>query len=189
MNVFLFLVLLAIAVLYFWYASLVRRRNQVFQALSGIDVQLQKRGRLIPNILAIAKRFMSHEAEVLQSVTRLRSQMSDSYDSTEPDQVQAHLTASAALTRQMGHLMVTLEDYPALKSDQTMLQAQQTYNEVEAQIAAARRFYNAAVAELNNAIQIFPGNLLAGYAKAKPMPFFEGDEAAMKSVNAAELLE
>ena len=68
MNVFLFLVLLAIAVLYFWYASLVRRRNQVFQALSGIDVQLQKRGRLIPNILAIAKRFMSHEAEVLQSV-------------------------------------------------------------------------------------------------------------------------
>ena len=189
MNVFLFLVLLAIAVLYFWYASLVRRRNQVFQALSGIDVQLQKRGRLIPNILAIAKRFMSHEAEVLQSVTRLRSQMSDSYDSAEPDQVQAHLTASAALTRQMGRLMVTLEDYPALKSDQTMLQAQQTYNEVEAQIAAARRFYNAAVAELNNAIQIFPGNLLAGYAKAKPMPFFEGDEAAMKSVNAAELLE
>jgi len=81
------------------------------------------------------------------------------------------------------------QDYPALKSDQTMLQAQQTYNEVEAQIAAARRFYNAAVAELNNAIQIFPGNLLAGYAKAKPMPFFEGDEAAMKSVNAAELLE
>ena len=70
-----------------------------------------------------------------------------------------------------------------------MLQAQQTYNEVEAQIAAARRFYNAAVAELNNAIQIFPGNLLAGYAKAKPMPFFEGDEAAMKPVNAAELLE
>ena len=82
MNFFLFLVLLAIAVLYFWYASLVRRRNQVFQALSGIDVQLQKRGQLIPNILAIAKRFMSHEAEVLQSVTRLRSQMSDSYYST-----------------------------------------------------------------------------------------------------------
>ena len=189
MNFFLFLVLLAIVVLYFWYASLVWRGNQVFQALSGIDVQLQKRGRLIPNILAIAKRFMSHEAEVLQSVTRLRSQMSDSYDSTEPDQVQAHLTASAALTQQMGRLMVTLEDYPALKSDQTMLQAQQTYNEVEAQIAAARRFYNAAVAELNNAIQIFPGNLLAGYAKAKPMLFFEGDEAAMKPVNAAELLE
>ena len=82
MNVFLFLVLLAIAVFYFWYASLVRRRNQVFQALSGIDVQLQKRGRLNPNILAIAKRFMSHEAEVLQSVNRLRSQMSDSYEST-----------------------------------------------------------------------------------------------------------
>ena len=80
-----FLVLLTIAFLYFWCASLVRRRNQVFKALSGIDVQLQKRYRLIPIILVIAKRFMSHEAEVLQSVTRLRSQMSDSYGSTEPD--------------------------------------------------------------------------------------------------------
>ena len=83
---------------------------------------------------------MSHEAEVLQSVTRLRSQMSDSYDSTEPDQVQAHLTAIAALTRQMGRLMVSLEGYPALRSDQTMLQAQQTNDEVEARIAAARCF-------------------------------------------------
>ena len=132
---------------------------------------------------------MSHEAEVLQSVTQLRSQMSDSYDSTEPDQVQAQLTASAALTRQLGRLMMTLEDYPALKSDQTMLQALQTYNKVEAQIAAAQRFYNAAVAELNNAIQIFPGNLLAGYAKAKPMPFFEGNEAAMNPVNVVELFD
>ncbi|MGB1006998.1 MAG: LemA family protein [Thalassobaculaceae bacterium] len=189
MNIFLVLVLLAIAVLYLWYASLVRRRNQVFAALSGIDVQLQKRGRLIPNILAIAKRFMSHEAELLQAVTRLRSQMTDSYDSTEPEQVRDHLTASAALAQQVGRLMVTLEDYPALKSDQTMLQAQQTYNEVEAQIAAARRFYNAAVADLNNAIQIFPGSWLAGFAKAKPMPFFEGDEVAMKPVNAARSLE
>jgi len=85
--------------------------------------------------------------------------------------------------------MVTLEVYQALESDQTMLQVQQYYHEVEAQIAAARRFYNAAAAELNNAIRIFTGNLLAGYAKAKPMPFFEGDEAAMKPVNAGELLE
>ena len=80
-----FLVLLTVAFLYFWCANLVRRMSQVFKALSGIDVQLQKRYRLIPNILAIAKQFISHEAEVLQSVTRLRSQMSDSYGSTEPD--------------------------------------------------------------------------------------------------------
>ncbi|MEC8177678.1 MAG: LemA family protein [Pseudomonadota bacterium] len=122
-------------------------------------------------------------------MTRLRSQMSDSYDSTEPDQVQAQLTVSAALTRQLGRLMMTLEDYPALKSDQTMPQALQTYNKVEAQIAAPQRFYNAAVAEFNNAIQIFPGNLLADYAKAKPMPFFEGNEAAMYSGNVVELFE
>ena len=84
--------------------------------------------------------------------------------------------------------MVTLEDYPALESDQT-IQVQQTYHEVKAQISAARRFHNAAAAKLNNATQIFTGNLLAGYAKAKPMPFFECDEAAMKSINVGELLE
>ena len=93
--------------LYFRCAGLVRRRNQALQALSGIDVQLQKRGRLISNILAIAKRFMSHEAEVLRSVSRLCSQLSDSYDSTEPDPLQAHLTASAALTWQIGRFVGT----------------------------------------------------------------------------------
>ena len=70
-----------------------------------------------------------------------------------------------------------------------MLQAQRTFNEVEAQITAARQFYTAALAGLNNDIQIFPGNLQAGYAKAKLMPFFKGSEAAMQRVNAAESLE
>ena len=75
---------------------------------------------------------MSNEADVLQSVTWLRCQVSNICDSTKPDQVQAYLTGSAASTRQMGRLMVDLGDYRALKSEHTMLQAQQTYNEVEA---------------------------------------------------------
>ena len=70
-----------------------------------------------------------------------------------------------------------------------MVQAQKTYNEVEAQIAASRRFYNSAVADLNNSIEIFPGNLLAGLAKSQAMPFYEADEQAYQSTNAAELLE
>ena len=69
-----------------------------------------------------------------------------------------------------------------------MLQAQKTYNEVEEHIAAARRFYNASVTALNNSIEIFPGNLLAGFAKAQPMPFYEVEEAAKAPVDAGEYL-
>ena len=69
-----------------------------------------------------------------------------------------------------------------------MLQAQRTYNEVEAQIAAARRFYNASVTRLNNSIEIFPGNLIAGLAKARAMPFYEADEVSTAPVDANSFL-
>jgi LemA protein len=81
-----------------------------------------------------------------------------------------------------------MKAYPDLKSDATMLQAQQTYNEVEAQISVARRFYNSSVAELNNSIEIFPGNLLSELANSKIMPFFEAEESALQPVKAAALL-
>jgi LemA protein len=84
--------------------------------------------------------------------------------------------------------MITVENYPDLKSDQTMLQAQKTYNEIEEQIAAARRFYNSAVTSLNNSIEIFPGNLLANLAKAKIMPFYETDEDSKAPIDASKFL-
>ena len=69
--------------------------------------------------------------------------------------------------------MVSVENYPQLKSDQTMMTAMQTYNEVEEHIAAARRFYNSAVLELNNAVEIFPSSVVALIINIKKMPFFE----------------
>ena len=88
----------------------------------------------------------------------------------------------------MGALMVNVENYPELKSDNTMLQAMQTYNEVEAHISAARRFYNSAVSELNTAVEIFPGSIIASMASIKVMPFYEVSEAAKAPVDAAEYL-
>ena len=70
-----------------------------------------------------------------------------------------------------------------------MVQAQKTYNEIEAQIAASRRFYNSAVASLNNSIEIFPGNLLAGLAKSQAMPFYEAEQQDYQPTTATELLE
>ena len=178
-----------IVVLYIWYTRIIGRKNSALEALSGIDVQLKKRSNLIPNILTIAKRFLEHEKELLRAVTQLRTQADNEYDAGDPLAVSEHLKSANALGGQMGRLMMSMEAYPDMKSDQTMLQAQQTYNEVEAQISAARRFYNSSVTELNNSIEIFPGNLLAGFAKAKVMPFYETDEASRAPVDASTYLD
>ena len=184
----LIIILALLAGLYIWYASIISRKNSAGEALSGIDVQLKKRSNLIPNILTIAKRFMKHEKELISGVTELRTRVDESYNPGNPESVREHLQAAGALGGSMGRLMIAVEDYPELKSDETMLQAQRTYNEVEAQIAAARRFYNASVTRLNNSIEIFPGNLIAGLAKARVMPFYEADEVSTAPVDADSFL-
>ena len=180
--------LVLLAILYFWYAGIISKKNKVLEALSGIDVQLQKRAELIPNILAIAKKFMEHEKNLLENITRLREKLLDGYDKTNAEAVKQHLSMAEELQQNMSGLMVQVENYPDLKSDATMLQAQQTYNEVEAQIAAARRFYNSAVTALNNAVQIFPGNIIAGMVGVSEMPFYDAPESVHAPVNAADHL-
>lgn len=173
---------------YFWYVSLVKRRNKALEALSGIDVQLKKRSSLIPNILTIAQKFMDHEKSLITEVTELRSQLGKSYDKTDPTAVGEHLALAEQLSGSMGKLLVSVEAYPDLTSNENMLQAQRAYTEVEAQISAARRFYNASVTELNNSVQIFPGNVIAGMAGVQAMPFYEADEASKAEVSAADFL-
>ncbi|MBP7710354.1 MAG: LemA family protein [Rickettsiales bacterium] len=183
------IILAAILVIFYsWYVSLISRRNKALEALSGIDVQLNNRSSLIPNILTIAKKFMEHEEKIFTEVTKLREQLSQKYDPKNPEDVKSHLVASEALSQQMSSFMLRAENYPELKSNQNMLQAQQTYNEVEAQIAASRRFYNSAVASLRNSIQIFPGSLIASIANVKDMPLYEADESVKAPVDAGKFL-
>lgn len=184
----LIIIAIPLIVIYFLYVGLVKKKNKVKEALSGVDVQLQKRSNLIPNILKIAKKFMEHEKELLTEITELRAQAQKDYKSDDTGAVKEHLAIADKLGSKMGQFMLNVENYPDLKSDQTMLQAQQSYNEVEEQIAAARRFYNSAVGELNNAVEIFPGNLIAPLAKAKIMPFYEADEAAKAPIDAGNFL-
>ena len=188
MTAELIIFLVVVAIIYFWYASIVSKKNAVLESLSGIDVQLKKRSNLIPNILKIAKKFMAQEKEIFTSVTELRTKVDSNYDPSDTQNVKQHLNDAAALDQNMGRLMLSMEDYPDLKSQETMIQAQKTYNEVEAQIAASRRFYNSSVTSLNNSIQIFPGNLIAGLAKATSMPFYEADDASKKNVNVDDII-
>ena len=177
-----------IILLYIWYSRIIRNKNQVYEALAGIDVQLKNRSNLIPNILTIAKKFMEHERELISSVTELRTQSTADYDRGDAQAVKEHMELASALTSEMGKLMISVEAYPELKSDQTMQQAQLSYNEVETKIAAARRFYNSAVSQLNNSIEIFPGNILARYANVSSMPFYEADEGSIEPVDASSIL-
>lgn len=174
---------------YFWYVSIIGRRNKAQEAFSGIDVQLKKRHDLIPNILTIAKRFMEHERSLLEEITRLRTQaLEATAGPADPAAAKELFEIEAALQGRMGKLMVAVENYPDLKSDQTMLQAQRSYNEVEANIAAARRFYNASVTALRNAIQVFPGTMIAGMAGVGDMPLFEAAETDRQPVDADKYL-
>ena len=173
----LILVAAAVAGLYFWYASIIARRNKVQEALSSVDVHLNQRHDLIPNIVKLAGRFMEHERALLTEVTRLRDEAKRAAPATASD-IGKRFALEGELGQRVGQLLVSMEAYPELKSAQPLIEAQQTWTEAEAQITAARRFYNAAVNQLNNAIQIFPGQIIAGLAGVQPMPFFEAPAAA-----------
>ena len=175
--------------LYTWYTRIIGRRNQALESLSGIDVQLKQRSELVPNILKLAARFMEHERALMTEITALREQASQPYNQKDPEALKHHLASSEALGQRMGQLMIKAENYPDMKSDQTMIQAMQTYNEVEAQIAAARRFYNSSVTALNNSVQIFPGSVIAKAVGITEMPFYETDAAARAPVNVDDFLK
>lgn len=178
-----------LALIYFLHVRVIKLRNRTLEALSGIDVQIKKRANLIPNVLTIAKKFMEHERSLLEDITAARAAFENGYNAQNADDVKAHLQAADSLQAGLGKLMAIAENYPDLKSDTVMLEAQKTYQDVEANISAARRFYNAAVTDLNNAVQIFPSSVIASMVGIGQMPFYELDEAARNtSVNAADLL-
>ena len=176
--------LIIAGILYGCYAGVIKNKNTALEALSGIDVQLRKRYDLIPNVLTIAKRFMEHEHEIFEKITELRTKaMNAKLGSQEKFQ------AESALDAQLRALMVNVENYPTLKSDATMVQAIQTYNEVEEHIAAARRFYNSALTQLRNSIQIFPGSLFAGYAgDVANLSYFETEASTKQPIDASKYL-
>ncbi|MCO6176238.1 LemA family protein [Flavobacterium sp. NRK F10] len=158
------------------YNGLVKKRNQVEYAFSGVDVALQKRGELIPNLVESVKKYMSHEQDTLKEIVELRSKIT---------QIDPNSNERFNLENELGGLvkglMVNVESYPELKSNENMLHLQRTLNEVEEQISASRRAYNFAVNNLNNAIQSFPSNILASINDFKLRPYFQADEATKKA--------
>jgi LemA protein len=138
------------------YNSLVRGRNRVEQAYSGIEVQLVQRYDLIPKLVETVRQYMTHERSLLEDIVRLRNQAMQARTPEETER------ANNELTRALGNLRVSVENYPELKASNNFLQLQRSLNEVEEQLAAARRAYNSAVTDYNNTVQTFPNSIIAG---------------------------
>ncbi len=180
----LIIIIALLIILYLIYVSLIQKKNNVKEAFSSIDVQLKKRYDLIPNILFIANKFMEHERELLTNITQLRAQAAKI--PADMTKAQEKIDLDSKISSMMGQLMVSVENYPQLKSDQTMIQAMQTYNEQEEHIAAARRFYNSAVKDLNNAVEIFPSSIVAKIFNIQGMPFIEATEQERQRIDASQ---
>ena len=159
------------------YNRFVARRNAVDNAFSTIDVQLKQRGDLVPRVVATVTGYMQHERGVLEELTTLRAKATA--DGVAPAARMALDTQMAGL---LGQVFVRAEAYPALKAADTVLVLQRTLNEVEAQIAAARRTYNAAVTEYNITIESFPANVAApmlGFARRDLFEATASDRASV----------
>lgn len=161
------------------YNRLVRLRNGVENAFASIDVQLKQRCDLIPKLVDGMRAYMTHERGTLDELTRLREKASAPGASADE-----RVALDQQMSGLMRGLMVRAEAYPDLKASETVTMLQRSLNEVEAQIAAARRTYNAAVTGFNTAIEVFPANLLAGMFGFGRRGLFEatGDERVAPAI-------
>ncbi len=155
-------------VLYNRFVALKQTRHNAF---ADIDVQLQQRYDLIPNLIETVKGYAKHEQETLQNVTNARARVGKASGEGE------RLAAEGALSGALLNLFAVAENYPDLKADQNFRELQAELSDIENKIAAARRFFNNATSEYNTAIQQFPGNIVAGMTNFAEEPFFEiGEE-------------
>lgn len=162
--------------------QIIAKKNQVAQAFGSIEIYLKKRFDLIPNLVAMVNKYMAHEKEILLKVTELRTQVEQAVEPKDK------IEASNALTKVMGGLNINVENYPDLKADKQFLNLQFELTDIEDQISAARRAYNAGVTSYNNKIQMFPASIVASIRKDKVEMLLEVPKAEQKEVNVNELL-
>lgn len=177
--------IVVVALFYALYVRLVTVRNKVKESAADIDVQLKKRYDLIPNMLQMAAKFMEHEKSLMTELTELRTKaMSSTFVGSPKEKMELE----NLLNQKLNDFKISLENYPDLKSNQTMITAMQSMNEVEEHISAARRFYNSNVNSLKNAVEIFPSNIVAALVGINyaDTPFFEISEAEKQPINSSD---
>ena len=157
------------------YNNMLKKRNKVKTAFSGLDTMLKKRYDLMPNLVAMVEKYVSHESDVLTRITKLRSRAQSAKTIDESIKVNQEIDDA------MRSLNVSVEGYPDLKSSENYLQMQAALNDVEEQISAARRTYNANVETYNTFIGMIPVNIVAIIFGFKPYEQFTATEQERKS--------
>lgn len=158
------------------YNVLVKLRNMVRDQWSQIDVQLKRRFDLIPNLVETVKGYAKHESATFEAVIKARNTF---LSAKTPE---AEMEANGELTKVMSKLFALSENYPELKANTNFLQMQSDLKDVEDKIAYARQFYNDVVLKLNNKVEMFPSNLVAGIFKVSKEKFFEALETEKENV-------
>ena len=182
MSTSLIVLIVIILALVLMYNSLVAKKNQVENIFASVDTVLKKRYDLIPNLVSSVSKYMEHEKGLLEEVTKLRA------DANKPNiSDEQKIALDAKISTALGSIMIAVENYPDLKANENVMHLQRTLNEVEEQISAARRAYNQAVTDYNNALEQIPTNFMATAMAYRRKEVFEIVEAERKNVNVKEL--
>lgn len=176
-NMVACIIVVAVIIIILLVNAMMRKRNGVKNAFSSIDVMLTKRCNEMENLVAGLKQYMGHEASIITKVTEIRQGLDSS--KTNEDKIKQN----EEMDKVRREINVAMEAYPDLKSNINLLHIQTALVEIEEQISAARRTYNAHVTEFNNFVQTFPISIIAmifGYKKEK---LFEATEEQKKDKN------
>lgn len=149
------------------YNSLMGKKNAINNAYSGADTILQKRYDLIPNLVNVVKGYTAHENSVLQNITELRSKLNTALP------VSDKVTIDNEISTYFNRIFAVSESYPDLKASTNFLELQKELVNIEDELAAARRTFNATVNIYNNEVQMFPSNIVASMTGFKPMALFQ----------------
>jgi LemA protein len=169
----LIVALVVVFLLYVWskYNEFVRAENRIDNSWAQIEVQLQRRGELIPNLVETVKGYAKHEKEVLENVTKARSQLMSAQNPA------AKMAAEGVLEQALGRLFAVAEAYPDLKANTNFLSLQDELSHTENKVGFARQAFNDAVLAYNNAIETFPGNIIANMTGRKEKAMLAAPEA------------
>ncbi len=184
MWIVIVIVVVVLFAVIFIYNSLIAKKNQVKNVFGTIDALLKKRYDLLPNLVATVKGYMQHEKDLLREITEMRAKAVSGRMSDDEQVV-----LDNKLSKMLDGIMVAVENYPDLKANENFIQLQRTMNELEEQISAARRAYNAAVTNFNNAVEMFPTNLAASAMGYKTKNVCEISPVQRENVDADKIFE
>jgi len=184
MYILIAIIVIVIVLLLLMYNGLVGKKNQVENSFASVEALLQKRYDLIPNLISAVKKYMQYEAGTLNEITELRTKAILGDTSSE-----AKINLNNQLNKALGNIMVAVENYPDLKANQNFLDLQGALNEVEEQLSASRRTFNARVTSYNNSVEMLPTKLMAIIMGYKRRLLFEAVNEAKVNVDVNRLFE